>query len=78
MEKRTNYGKIFAVTLAVVAGFTAIAIVVYKLFVKDLAKVYAHDEDCDELFAEGDDSCECECVQCDEPAADAPDGAVEG
>lgn len=72
MEKRTNYGKIFAVTLAVVAGFTAIALVVYKLFVKDLAKVYAHDEDYDELFSEGDDNCECECVQCNEPVADTP------
>ncbi len=77
MEKRTNYGKIIAVTVAVVAGFTAIALVVYKLFVKDLAKIYAHDEDEDyeELFAENDDDCECECVQCDEPTGETP---VEG
>lgn len=68
MEKRTNYGKIIAITLAVVAAFTAIALVVYKLFVKDLAKCYAHEDDCDDLFLEEEDPCECECIQCDTPA----------
>lgn len=65
MEKKTNYGKIFAITIAVVAGFTAIAYVVYRLFVKDLAKVYEHQGDSDDLFLEEDDSCECDCIQCD-------------
>lgn len=65
MEKKTNYGKIIAITIAVVAGFTAIAYVVYRLFVKDLAKVYEHHDDGDDLFLEEDDNCECECIQCD-------------
>lgn len=69
MEKRTNYGKIIAVTIAVVAAFSAIAYITYRLFVKALEKVYQHDE-CDDLFIEEDDSCECECLQCD-PIADA-------
>lgn len=68
MERRTNYGKIIAITIAVVAAFTAMAYVVYKLFVKDLAKAYEIDDDCDELFLEEDDNCECECVQCDAEA----------
>lgn len=67
MEKRTNYGKIIAITLAVVAAFTAIAYVVYKFYVKTLAKVY-DEEDCDDLFLEEDDNCECECIQCDAAA----------
>ena len=65
MQNKTNYGKIIAITLAVIAAFTAMAFVVYKLFVKDLAKVYEGDDDCDDLFLEEDDSYECECVQCD-------------
>lgn len=67
MKKRTNYGKIIAITLAVIAAFTAIAFVVYKLFVKDLAKVYSHEDECDDLFLEEDDNCECECIQCEDP-----------
>jgi len=67
MEKRTNYGKIIAITLAVIAAFTAIAFVVYKLFVKDLAKVYSHEDECEDLFLEEDDNCECECIQCEDP-----------
>jgi hypothetical protein len=69
MEKRTNYGKIIAITLAVVAAFTAIAYVVYKFYIKALSKAYELEEDCDDLFLEEDDNCECECVQCE--AADA-------
>lgn len=68
MEKRTNYGKIIAITLAVIAAFTAIAFVVYKLFVKDLAKAYNTPvEEHDDLFLEEDDNCECECKQCQDP-----------
>ena len=68
MEKRTNYGKIIAITLAVIAAFTAIAFVVYKLFVKDLAKAYNTPvEENDDLFLEEDDNCECECAQCQVP-----------
>ena len=69
MERKTNYGKIIAVTVAVVAAFTAMALVVYKLFVKDLAKCYCPLDDCDdEDFLEEDDSCECECIQCEFPS----------
>lgn len=64
MEKKTNYGKIIVITLAVIAAFAAIAYIVYRLFVKNLAKCYSEDE-CDDLFLEEDDSCECECIQCD-------------
>ena len=63
-NKKTNYGKIIFITLAVVAAFAAIALIVYKLFVKNLEKCYSED-DCDDLFLEEDDSCECECLQCD-------------
>lgn len=64
MEKRTNYGKIIAITLAVIAAFTAMAFVVYKLYIKALAKAYEQEDD-DELFLEEDDNCECECIQCE-------------
>lgn len=63
-NKKTNYGKIIFITLAVIAAFAAIALIVYKLFVKNLEKCYS-EEDCDDLFLEEDDSCECECLQCD-------------
>ncbi len=65
MERRTNYGKIIAITIAVVAGFTAIAYVVYKFYVKALSKVYENEEDCNDLFIEEDDACDCECIQCE-------------
>lgn len=64
MEKRTNYGKIIAITLAVIAAFTAMAFVVYKLYIKALAKAYEQEDD-EELFLEEDDNCECECIQCE-------------
>jgi hypothetical protein len=64
MEKKTNYGKIIFITLAVIAAFAAIAYIVYRLFVKNLAKCYSEDE-CDDFFLEEDDNCECECIQCD-------------
>lgn len=70
MERRTNYGKIIAITIAVIAAFTAAAYIVYKLYVKALAKAYENEEDCDDLFLEEDDNCECECIQCD-PVAEA-------
>ena len=61
-NKKTNYGKIIFITLAVVAAFAAIAFIVYKLFVKNLKKCYDEEDD---LLLEEDDSCECECLQCD-------------
>ena len=68
MEKKTNYGKIIAITLAVIAAASAIAFVIYKLFVKDLAKCYCCEE-YDEDFLEENVSDECECIEC-EPAAE--------
>lgn len=63
MEKKTNYGKIIAITLAVITAASAIAFVIYKLFVKDLAKCYCCEE-CDEDFLEENDSDDCECIEC--------------
>ena len=55
-KKSTNYGKIIAITLAVVAAAGAIAFIVYKLI-----KKYTEDlvYDCDDLLDECDD---CELV----------------
>ena len=73
MEKKTNYGKIIAITIAVIAAFTAIAFVIYKLFVKDLATCYCCEDGCDEEFLEEADSdeCECECVETEAPVEEA-------
>ena len=51
-KKKTNYGKIIAITLACVAAASAIAFVVYKLI-----KRYTEDlvYDCDDLLDECDD-----------------------
>jgi hypothetical protein len=51
-KKKTNYGKIIAITVAVVAGAAAIAFVIYKLI-----KKYTEDlvYDCDDLLDECDD-----------------------
>ena len=51
-KKKTNYGKIIAITVACVAGAAAIAFVVYKLI-----KKYTEDlvYDCDDLLDECDD-----------------------
>lgn len=72
-KKKTNYGKIVAITLAVVAGVSAIAFVVYKLI-----KKYTEDlvYDCDDLLdeceecdvcieeAEEEEACEAEACEC--------------
>lgn len=51
-KKSTNYGKIIAITISVVAAASAIAFVVYKLI-----KKYTEDlvYDCDDLLDECDD-----------------------
>lgn len=51
-KKKTNYGKIVAITLAVVAAASAIAYVVYRLI-----KKYTEDLvfDCDDFLDECDD-----------------------
>ena len=66
-KKKTNYGKIIAITLAVVAGVSAIAFVVYKLI-----KKYTEDlvYDCDDLLDECDD-CDLAIDEIDEADEDA-------
>lgn len=51
-KKSTNYGKIIAITLAVIAAAGAIAFIIYKLI-----KKYTQDltYDCDDLLDECDD-----------------------
>lgn len=66
-KKKTNYGKIIAITVAVVAGASAIAFVVYKLIKKYTTELVL---DCDDFLDECDecdlvlDECDCEdCVE---------------
>ena len=72
-KKKTHYGKIIAITLAAVAGVSAIAFVVYKLVKKYTEEVALDCDDfldeCEEceLAVEGED----ECVECCAEAADA-------
>ena len=63
-KKKTNYGKIVAISVAAVAVASAIAFVVYKLI-----KKYTEDLvcDCDDLL---DDEC-CDCELEIEEACDA-------
>lgn len=51
-KKETNYGKIIAITLAVVAAAGAIAFIVYK-FVQKYTEDLVYD--CDDLLDECDD-----------------------
>ena len=68
-EKKTNYGKIVAITLAVVAGASAVAYVVYKL-VKKYTEGLVYD--CDDLL----DECE-DCEICIEEAEEAVEEEAE-
>ena len=70
MEKRTNYGKIIAITLAVIAAFTAIAFVVYKLIKKYTEELVC---DCDDLLDEECGDCEIEIEEADEAELAAAD-----
>ena len=64
-KKSTNYGKIIAITLAVVAAAGAIAFIVYK-FIKKYTEELVYD--CDDLLDECDD---CELMIEDEEAEEA-------
>ena len=70
-NERTNYGKIIAVTLAVVAGACAVIWFAMKLYEKYCLIEYDYDEELDDesLF---DDAIECEVV-----ADEAEEVAVE-
>ena len=65
-KKKTNYGKIIAITVACVAAASAIAFVIYKLI-----KKYTEDlvYDCDDLLDE--------CEDCDIAIEDAEEEVVE-
>ena len=66
-KKKTNYGKIIAISVAVVAAASAIAYVVYKLI-----KKYEEDAlyDCDDLL----EDCDC-CEDCELALDDADEEA---
>ena len=55
-RKKTNYGKIVAITVAIVAAASAIAYVVYKL-----AEKYREDGMYDDLLDDCDCDCDCGC-----------------
>lgn len=67
-KKKTNYGKIIAITVACVAAASAIAFVVYKLIQK-----YREDAIYEDLLDDCDCDCECDFDEEDEviEAADA-------
>ena len=73
-KKKTNYGKIIAITVAVVAAASAIAFVVYKLIKKYTSDLVLDCDDfldeCDECDLVLDDADECEaCEACEETEA---------
>lgn len=55
-KKKTNYGKIVAISVAAVAVASAIAFVIYKLIKKYTEELVC---DCDDLL--DDECCCCEC-----------------
>ena len=63
-KKKTNYGKIVAITVAVVAAASAIAFVIYKLIKKYTSDLILDCDDfldeCDECDLVLDDADECE------------------
>ena len=70
-KKKTNYAKIIAITVAVVAAASAIAFVVYKLIKKYTSDLVLDCEDfldeCDDCELVLDDADECEaCEACEE------------
>ena len=66
-RKKTNYGKIIAVTVAVVAAASAIAFVIYKLIKKYTSDLILDCDDfldeCDECDLVLDDADECEACE---------------
>ncbi|MBQ8345514.1 MAG: hypothetical protein IJY42_04535 [Clostridia bacterium] len=61
-KKKTNYGKIIAITLGAIAGIAVIAFVVYKIMQKRNAEV---EYDCDDLLDECGD-CDMLCDDLDD------------
>ena len=69
-KNETNYGKIIAITLAVVAAASAIAFIVYKLIKKYTEELVC---DCDDLLDEECGDCEIEIEEADEAELAAAD-----
>ena len=69
-KKSTNYGKIVAISIAVVAAASAIAFVVYKLIKKYTEELVC---DCDDLLEDECCDCEIEIEEADEAEALAAD-----
>lgn len=68
-RKKTNYGKIIAISVAAVAVASAVAFVVYKLIKKYTEELVC---DCDDLLdGECCDCCDFEIEEAEEVAADA-------
>ncbi len=71
-KKKTNYGKIIAITVAVVAAASAIAYVIYKLVKKYTSELVL---DCDDFLDECDECDlvldECDCEECAQEEAEA-------
>ena len=65
-RKKTNYGKIVAISVAAVAVASAVAFVIYKLVKKYTEELVC---DCDDLLDEC--CCECELEEADEAEAEA-------
>ena len=64
-KKKTNYGKIIAISVACAAAASAVAFVVYKLI-----KKYNEEAIYEDLLEDCDCDCECECdCDCDEAEA---------
>lgn len=64
-KKETNYGKIIAISVAVVAAASAIAFVIYKLIKKYTDELVCDcddllDDECCDCELELDEACECE------------------
>ncbi len=67
-KKKTNYGKIIAISVAAVAVASAVAFVVYKLIKKYTEELIC---DCDDLLDGECCDCEFEIDEAEEVAADA-------
>ena len=57
-KKKTNYGKIVAISVAALAVASAVAFVVYKL-----VKKYKEEALYDDLLEDCDCDCDCDCIE---------------
>ena len=65
-RKKTNYGKIIAISVAALAVASAVAFVVYKLI-----KKYKEEAIYDDLLEDCDCDCDCDCIEEAEMIEDA-------